>query len=258
MPITVTLGALVGVLTTSAAYELYGEVLWNPTILLQHLQHENYTAACRAGTFFAGCGLFISQIFENITQNGFSNGMDIAGLAARFFDMRRGLIFVCIIGILIQPWRMLTQAGTFLTVLSAFGVFFSVMTGIMISDFWIIRKQKIKIPDLYQEHGIYWYTWGVNWRAYGVFFVSIAPAMPGLVATCGGYPLSEGWLRVYYSAYYVGMALGFILYTAVCYVFPPEGLGIQEELADGLIEGQEHGEVVESKTMEASEKPLPV
>jgi NCS1 family nucleobase:cation symporter-1 len=256
MPLTVTLGALVGVLTTSASYEMYGEVLWNPTILLQYLQHSEYTAACRAGTFFAGCGLFISQIFENLTQNGYSNGMDIAGLAARFFDMRRGLILVCIVGILIQPWRMLTQAITFLTVLSAFGVFFSAMTGILIADFWIVRKQKLKIPDLYQENGIYYYTHGWNIRAFGVFFVSIAPSMPGLVATCGGYSIAEGWLRVYYAAYFVGMALGFVLYTSVCYVYPPEGLGIQEDMPDGFIDGQEHGEVVESKTMEASEKQV--
>ena len=68
MPLTVTLGALVGVLTTSASYEMYGQVLWNPPVLLQFLQAEHYTAACRAGTFFAGCGLLCSQIFENIVR----------------------------------------------------------------------------------------------------------------------------------------------------------------------------------------------
>ena len=229
-------------------------------MLIQYLQAEHYTAACRAGTFFLGCGLLCSQIFENITQNGFSNGMDIAGLAARFFDMRRGLILVCIIGILIQPWRMLTQAATFLTVLSAFGVFFSAMTGILIADFWVVRKQKLKIPDLYEEHGIYWYTWGINWRAYAVFFVSISISMPGLVATCGGYEIAEPWLRIYYAAYFVGMAMGFILYVIVCHFFPPEGLGIQEELADGFIDGEAHNASVEdmSKTMDASEKAVPV
>ena len=186
--------------------------------------------------------------------------MDIAGLAARWFDMRRGLMLVCIIGILIQPWRMLTQAATFLTVLSAFGVFFSAMTGILIADFWVVRKQKMKIPDLYLEHGIYWYTYGINWRAFAVFFVSISLSMPGLVATCGGYPLPEAWLRIYYAAYFVGMALGFTLYCAVCYFFPPEGLGIQEELADGFIDGEARGVSVEDigKTMETTEKAIPV
>jgi NCS1 family nucleobase:cation symporter-1 len=161
MPLTVTTGALIGVLVTSASFELYGQVLWNPLVLLQYVQDTSYTPTCRAATFFAGCGLLSSQVFENITQNGFTNGMDIAGLAPRYFSMRRGLIMICILGILIQPWRMLTQAVTFLTVLSAFGVFWAPMTGIMIADFWIVRRQKLIMPDLYREGGICKYLFSV-------------------------------------------------------------------------------------------------
>jgi nucleobase:cation symporter-1, NCS1 family len=181
MSLTITLGALIGVLTTFASYEIFndGVVYWNPLVLLQHLQATSYTPACRAGTFFAGCGFLSSQIFENIIQNRFTNGMDIAGLVPRYFSMRRGLMLICIIGILIQPWRMLTQAVTFLTVLSAFGVFWAPMTGIMIADFWIVRKQKLIMPDLYREGGIYWYTYRFNLRAFAAFFIGIIPSMPG-------------------------------------------------------------------------------
>lgn len=121
MPLTVTIGALVGVLVTSAANEMYGEIIWSPLTLLQTLQANNYTAACRAGTFFAGVGLLSSQVFENVTQNGITQGMDIAGMIPKYFTMRRGAILVALVGIIIQPWRFLTQAATFLTVLSSFG-----------------------------------------------------------------------------------------------------------------------------------------
>lgn len=63
MPITVSLGALVGVLVTSAVKSMYGVIIWNPLLMLQHLQTVDYTPACRAGTFFAGLGLLSSQIF---------------------------------------------------------------------------------------------------------------------------------------------------------------------------------------------------
>lgn len=63
MPVTVTLGALVGVLVTSAVKSMYGVIIWNPLLMLQHLQLVHYTPACRAGTFFAGAGLLSSQIF---------------------------------------------------------------------------------------------------------------------------------------------------------------------------------------------------
>jgi NCS1 family nucleobase:cation symporter-1 len=63
MPLNITIAALVGVLVTSAANEMYGEIIWSPLTLLQYTQATNYTAACRAGTFFAGLGLLSSQVF---------------------------------------------------------------------------------------------------------------------------------------------------------------------------------------------------
>lgn len=97
------------------------------------------------------------------------------------------------------------------------------------------------MPDLYREGGIYWYTGGWNWRAFAAFLIAIIPSMPGLVATCGGYALPQGWLRVYDLAYFIGMALGIMLYLIFCHFSPPEGLGIMEELDDGRIIEGEHG-----------------
>jgi hypothetical protein len=81
MPIAMTIGALIGVLITSVTTEMYGFVQWNPLIMLRYVQAHHYTAACRASTFFAGCGFFGSQIFVNMTQNCVSSGMDLLGLS---------------------------------------------------------------------------------------------------------------------------------------------------------------------------------
>lgn len=106
--------------------------------MLQYVQALQYTPACRAGTFFAGVGLLTSQVFVNmtqvsichlalfhkanaVTQNGVSSAMDITALLPRYIDIRRGGFVIVVIGIVIQPWRFLTQAATFLTVLSSFG-----------------------------------------------------------------------------------------------------------------------------------------
>jgi len=51
------------------------------------------------------------------------------------------------------------------------------MTGILITDYWLIRKHKLIIPDLYRQEGIYWYNFGLNWKAFLVFFVVVAPSM---------------------------------------------------------------------------------
>lgn len=124
-----------------------------------------------------------------------SAGMDVAGLWPKYVTTRRGSFVICIIGILIQPWRMVTQPSTFLSVLSAFGglysactyiipqmlinftVFLAPMTGVLVCDYWIIRRRKWKVPDLFKQDGIYWYTTGINWRAIIAFVIGFVPSM---------------------------------------------------------------------------------
>ncbi len=103
--------------------------------------------------------------------------MDLAGSLPRFVTLRRGGFIVSVLGLVIQPWRFLTQATTFLSVIGSFGVFIAPMTSILVSDFWAVRRRKLKIPDLYKEDGIFWYNFGLNWKAFLVFFVCIAPSM---------------------------------------------------------------------------------
>jgi NCS1 family nucleobase:cation symporter-1 len=75
LAVTVILTALVGIISTSALAERYGMLQWNPLIMLQWVQQNNYTPACRAGTFFAGIGLLSVTVFVNYTQNCVSSGM---------------------------------------------------------------------------------------------------------------------------------------------------------------------------------------
>lgn len=82
-PIILTLTAIVGALTTSAFYSLFGQVIWTPLGMLLYVQQVSYTPACRAGTFFAGCGLLMSLIYVNIVQCTVAFGMDFAGLMPR-------------------------------------------------------------------------------------------------------------------------------------------------------------------------------
>jgi len=95
---TVILAAFLGIVATSAFAEAYGELQWNPLIMLQYIQAKDYTPACRAGTFFAGLGLLCLTVFVNYTQNCVSSGMDMAMLAPRFISQRRGAVIFSILG----------------------------------------------------------------------------------------------------------------------------------------------------------------
>ena len=62
MPLSILTAGLIGVYTTSATYNHYGELMWNPLILLQYVQKNEYTPACRAGTFFAGLSIVLHRL----------------------------------------------------------------------------------------------------------------------------------------------------------------------------------------------------
>lgn len=112
LPITVTLVAFIGIISTSATTQLLGgDVQWNPMIMLMEVQLKWYTPACRAGTFFAGLGLLSVTVFINYTQNCVSSGMDMAMLVPRYISRRRGSIIFSILGVLANPWRFLTQVS---------------------------------------------------------------------------------------------------------------------------------------------------
>lgn len=175
MPLGVTFSALLGVLTASATLHLTGQVQWNPLVLLQTWQAQSYTPACRVGTFFAGLALFFSQIYVNMANNTVGAGMDIAGLLPKYLSMRRAAMMMVILSILIQPWRFLSQAYIFIQVLSIASskfssqrlwtelitlaiVLFPGSTAIVLCDYYLIRKRKWQIPDLFvgNPSGIYW------------------------------------------------------------------------------------------------------
>lgn len=151
VPITITVTAMLGVFATSAVKNMYGKTIWQPIQLLEFLLTHNYNAATRAGCFFGGLGFFWSQISVripdcvylfrkliiiqvNLVQNSVAAGMDLASLAPRWIDVKRGSLIMCVVGYLINPWRFVNSPGTFITVLNSFGMFISPLAAINAVD----------------------------------------------------------------------------------------------------------------------------
>ena len=120
LPITVTLCAMVGVFVTTATTERYGTTQWNPVLLLISIQQTTYTPLVRCGTFFAGCAIVSSQTFVNLTQNTIPYGMDLTGMFPRYLTRKRACMILVALTMIAQPWRFLSQAYIFITILSVF------------------------------------------------------------------------------------------------------------------------------------------
>jgi NCS1 family nucleobase:cation symporter-1 len=166
-------------------------------------------------------------------------------LVPRYITQRRGAIIFSILGVLANPWRFLTQASAFITVLSSFGVFMSPAAAILVVDFWLVRRTKWNIPDLYTSGGIYWFIGGVNWRAIVAYTMGMWPALPGFVAEVSGpgvIHVDVVWRRFYQISFFFGFATSAVLFYLFNNISPPLGLGVQVDIdIDGahIVDGVE-------------------
>ncbi|KAL3957547.1 hypothetical protein ACCO45_008125 [Purpureocillium lilacinum] len=259
LPLTIAITAIIGIIVTSASRDILGgEVIWNPIFLLAAIQeYYQSSSGVRAGVFFAALGLVASQFSISVVLNSVSCGMDMAGLWPRYINIRRGAYIMAIIGIAIQPWQLLTTAAKFLAVLSGFGVFLAPATGILLADYLVVRRRKLRLNDLYvgDRTSIYWFRSGFNWRAFAVFLMSCWPLLPGLVATVNGYTdvKYQGWVRLYNLTFLVGLAWSFAMFWAVNVVFPVDGLGQEAEFEDESVLGTGAAEGSSEANLEAGD-----
>lgn len=256
-PITICVTAICGILITSAAATIFdGQYLWNPFELLLYIQQNSLTPDARAGTFFAGLGFLCSQLALCIVLNCVSAGMDLAALCPKWINIRRGSYLLTVIAIAICPWNYVAKPTTFITVLSGWSVFLSPMTGIVVSDYFLVRKRQYHLGDLYtgNSSSAYWYTFGFNWRGFTAWVMALWPVLPGFARAIQGVEDGNGWDHLYDITYFYGFFVALLTYYVLHTAFPvPKQTGfspfvlkehVQMLEAEGR-RGSESGEVVE-------------
>ncbi|EXJ78274.1 hypothetical protein A1O3_09435 [Capronia epimyces CBS 606.96] len=228
-----TILPLFGCLTSSASVKLYGEAYWNPPDLLLRWLDDDYNSKARAGAFFAGVGLVVCQLAINTIDNAFSAGMDMAGFVPKYFNIRRGAYFALVLSIAMCPWELLASAGTFISVMGAYSVFLGPMCGIQICDYFLIRRRRVKLSDLYtpSSSGIYYYFRGVNLRAFAAWVCGWAPQLPGFIANVNSsVSVPKASMEMFYLAFPLGLAISFTIYYVLNRVFPPQGVGEYDDV----------------------------
>ena len=167
-PLFGILSSIIGILVTAATQQRFDAPLWNlPDIFTSLIQQSPGSGRTRAAAFFAGLALVVSQIGVNVPGNALSGGFDLAATFPQYINIRRGAYITAVASTAVNPWRLVNTATIFLAVLSSYAVFLGPMVGLMVASYFVVNKRKICVPDLYigNRTSIYWYSWGVNWRA---------------------------------------------------------------------------------------------
>ncbi|KAJ6088641.1 Allantoin permease [Penicillium sp. IBT 16267x] len=214
--------SVIGILVTAATQNRYGGAKWNlPTLLSAVI--ENGGSRSRAAAFFGGAALVVSQIGVNVPGNSLAGGFDLAATFPRYINIRRGAYITAILSIACNPWKLVNTATTFLTVLSSYAVFLGPMTGLMIASYFFVNKGKIKVEDLFigDSSSIYWYTWGVDWRAVIGWVCGTAPSLPGFIAYVNhNINVPVCFTHIYYICFLSGFAISAAVYSALHFLFP--------------------------------------
>ncbi len=213
LPTTMTAFAFIGVAVTSATIVVFGEPVWDPVALIARIGSPS-------GIVFGALVVLAAQLTTNMAANVVSPSNDFSNLSPKRISYVTGGIITAVLGILMFPWKLYSDAAAFIfTWLLGYSSLMGALGGILIADYWVLRRQRLEIDDLYREQGAYTYRRGVNPRAVAAFVIAIVPVVPGFLraATTPGGTVTHPDLfdRLYAYAWFVTFAISFVAYLAL-------------------------------------------
>jgi nucleobase:cation symporter-1, NCS1 family len=209
LPPSMTFFAFVGVIVTSATAIIYGQTEWDIVKLAGRFDSKMMVT-------FAMIGIIISTLATNIAANIVSPANDFANLSPRKISFKTGGYITGIIGVLIFPWKLIADPnGYIFTWLIAYSSLLGPVGGIMIVDYFFIRKKQLNAVDLYKEQGEYTYRNGFNLKAIIALLAGIIPNVPGFllqikVVAVTAFP--EWIAHLYNYAWFVGFGVSGVVY----------------------------------------------
>jgi NCS1 family nucleobase:cation symporter-1 len=210
LPTTMTAFAFIGVAVTSATIVIFGKAIWDPIELVSRIGRAPVI-------IFAALVVLAAQLTTNMAANVVSPSNDFSNLSPRRISYVTGGLITAVLGIVMMPWKLYSDAAAYIfTWLLGYSSLMGALGGILIADYWVIRKQQLDVDDLFRLRGRYTYTNGINPRAIVALVLSIAPVVPGFVravTTPGGSVADPAFFdRLYSYAWFVTFALSFIIY----------------------------------------------
>jgi nucleobase:cation symporter-1, NCS1 family len=210
LPATMTFYSFIGIAVTSATLIIFGQALWDPVAVLSRLGNP-------VAVVIAMLALLMATLNVNVAANVVSPANDFSNMSPRRISFRTGGLITCLVGVAMQPWKLMANYGNYIFVwLVGYSGFLGPIAGVLICDYFIVRKKKLVSQDLYLRGGQYEYSRGFNWQAIAALAAGVAVAFIGLLL-----PL----LRILYNyAWFVGFGVSFAAYCLLARPVSPQPL----------------------------------
>ncbi len=207
LPTTMTFYAAIGVLVTSASVIIFGgEPIWNPVALMAKFENPVVMVV-------AMLALVVATLSTNIAANIVSPANDFSNLAPSKVSFRTGGLIAGTIGLFIFPWKILENAELYIGGwLIGYSALLGPIAGIMIADYFVVRKQALDVAALYDPKGEFG---GFRWPGFAALALGVLPNLPGfltLVTPLDAADIPAVFTSVYSYAWFVGFLVAFASY----------------------------------------------
>jgi len=210
LPLTMTLYAFIGIAVTSATVVIYGSPIWNPVELLSRFHSP-------VVVIVSLLAILLATLNVNIGANVVSPANDFSNLWPRKISFKLGGVITCFLGIAMMPWKLLANYDTFVVQwLGTYAAVLGSVAGIMICDYFVIRRRQLIADELYLRGGAYEYSHGFNWRAIAALVIGSGMALIGRKIPAVRFLYDYSWF------------VGFVVAFATYWVFMgPKSAGIR-------------------------------
>jgi nucleobase:cation symporter-1, NCS1 family len=198
LPTTMTFYSFIGIAVTSATVVVFGQAIWDPVEVLARLGSP-------FAVVVAMVALLLATLNVNVAANVVSPANDFSNLWPRRISFKIGGLITCLVGLLMQPWKLLANFGSYVSGwLVGYSGFLGPVAGVLICDYFVIHGRRLDAEDLYRRGGVYEFSGGVNWKAIIALIAGCAVAFVGLVYA----PLRA----LYDYSWFVGVGVSFVVY----------------------------------------------
>src|SRR5579872_307423 len=145
LPATMTFYSFIGIAVTSATLIIFGQALWDPVAVLSRLGNP-------LAVVIAMIALLMATLNVNVAANVVSPANDFSNLSPRRISFRTGGLITCVMGIVMQPWKLMANYGSYIFGwLVGYSGFLGPIAGVLICDYFVIRQRNLSTQDLYQS-----------------------------------------------------------------------------------------------------------
>jgi NCS1 family nucleobase:cation symporter-1 len=201
LPTTMTLYSFIGVAVTSATVVIYGSAIWDPVQLLSRFHSP-------VAVVISLIAILLATLNVNIGANVVSPANDFSNLWPKRISFKIGGVITCFMGVAMMPWKLLANHRTFIFGwLGGYAAVLGPVAGIMICDYFVVRRKVLFVDDLYLRDSAYEYSRGFNWKAIAALVIGSGVALIGLVIPAVRFLYDYSW--------FVGFAVAFVVYLAL-------------------------------------------